>query len=329
MIDLIRIVSKKLSAEGFANIVAINKLGCNTERGNICYSNRKEKNLKHAKGIYINIDVKGSLKVEGSLHKYYNETETGIRQNYNLFSMKQAQNAIEKLLSEKAIPQTGTTVTYCEVGVNLVLPQDCISYLRKMLYIERQDGTQKRLYINPRFKDERTITTEFYEKIRTHYKAYDKGIELTAKTPKNRKELYAEIQGKNILRIETVHKRLENRGLYSFFTKQNLKKLQESFFKDWESVCFEPDVFFPPQTGAAKKMLAKEILVVGKDEALRKAKEAREKGTLTEKEYRGKREFIKNEWNTFKTTLRLEQSQEEKEYRKELASVKDIHINNL
>jgi len=328
MIDLIKYTKSGLKNYEVIQLVAKNNLSNNSEAGKECYSNKRTKNFKQEHGIYIAIDVKRNLKLECSLQKYFNECTTGERQNYNFFTMKQAKEAHHNLISEKTLNLAGMKIKYYEVGLNLLLSKDCINYLRKITHIETKTGKRKKFYINPKFKNERTITTEFHDDIRVNYRVYDKVAEIKDKNKKG-KNLNAFLLDKNILRIETVNKRVEKQPAHNFFFPANLKRICEAFFRDWEGVVFEPNIIYPPHTGKAKKEIASNILAYGKDNVLKRSKEAHKCGKLTDREYRSTREFVKNEWNTFETKLLFMQSAEEQEFRSELGRCKAVLFNEF
>lgn len=321
MIDLIKCTKSKLTSYEIAMLIEKNKLSNNSEAGQPCYSNKKTKNLKNGNGVFINIDTNGNLKIEFNLHKYHNDITGQGLHNYNLFTMPQAKETAENLFCQKGLNPSGAKVRYYEIGINLELPQDCIIYLQKIKYIQLKTGKRKRFYINPRFKDERVITTEFHDNIRVNYKAYDKGMEVKTKKGKD--------LNTHLLRIEVVNKRVEKTPVYTFFSKPNLMRLQESFFRDWENVEFEPQIHYPPGTTPAKKDLIKRILTAGPDQTLKAAKEDAQKGILTDKGYRRVREFICRDWEELRTRIILTQSPEELEYREELNRLKILVHNNL
>lgn len=321
MIDLIKCTKSKLTSYETATLIDKNRLSFNSEAGKPCYSNKKTKNLKSGNGVFINIDTSGNLKIEFNLHKYHNDIAGAGLHNYNLFTMPQAKEAAGNLFCKKGFNPSGGKVRYYEIGINLELTRDCIAYLRQMKCIHPKTGKCKRFYINPRFKDERVITTEFHDNIRVNYKAYDKGREVQDRKGKS--------LGIHLLRIETVNKRVEKTPLHAFFSMPNLMRLQQTFFQDWENVEFEPQIDYPPGTTSLKKQLIKKILTNGADQTLIAAKEDAKKGVLTEKQYRGVREFIRHDWEEFRTRITTTQSPVELEYREALSRIKTILFNNL
>ena len=169
-------------------------------------------------------------------------------------------------------------------------------------------GNEKRIYVNPRYKDERGKATEFPTHTRKYFKAYDKVFEMKDKKRKN-------VPTGNILRIETVYRRLDKVMVTDFFSTDNLTKILETFFRDWRTIQFTQDITTPKGTGRAKRYLCVEIIEKGTDAVLQNAKESHKNGSLTDKEYRNIREFIAREWNEFKKRITFIASDEELEYR--------------
>lgn len=307
MIDLITLVKPNLTELEIAAIVEKNSLQTNSNDGQVYYDNINTKNLVQQKGVYIRIETNRKLKLETSLHKYYNEITSNQRNNNNPFSMSQAKQSIYHLLGEKSISPNSLRVYNCEIGLNLNMAKDCRPYLDKIKSIGTI-GNEKTLYVNPRYKDERVKTTIFHTHTRKYFKAYDKTFESKEKKRKI-------IPDGNILRIETVYRRMEKCQVIDFFDPDNLKKMIETFFRDWRTLQFEKDIITPKGTGRAKQHLCFEIINKGKETVLTQAKERHTNGTLSDWEYRNIREFITNEWDILKKEITFIQSDEEKEYR--------------
>ncbi|MDR0510386.1 MAG: hypothetical protein LBH06_04770 [Rikenellaceae bacterium] len=189
--------------------------------------------------MFIRIETNSKLKVECSLHKYFNETHAGDRSNHNLFSMRDARRAFQHLIAEKAIPAADLMVYNYEIGINLNLSKNCRTFLDKMKSIGGA-GKEKPQYVNPRYNDERAKTTVFHTHTRKFFKAYDKVFELRDKIPEG-----------NILRIETIYRRLDNCSALDFFHEENLAKMVETFFRDWRTIRFHQDIVTPNGTGRA------------------------------------------------------------------------------
>ena len=307
MIDLFTLVAPPLEDDAISHIVWRNGLQTNSKDGVVFYDNMGVKNLKKQNGIYIRIETNRKLKVEGSLHKYFNEISGYDRNNYNLFSMSQAKRAIDRLMFDKGINVGNARIYNYEIGLNLNMEKNCRAYLDKMKTIGAV-GNERTIYVNPRYKDERSKTTVFHNHTRKYFKAYDKGFESVDKKRKI-------IPDGNILRIETVYRRLDNCLVVDFFAPDNLKKMVEAFFRDWRTIQFEQDIITPKGTGRAKRQLCIDIMETGTAAVLTRAKERQKSGALSDWEYRNIREFIANEWRDVKQSISFIQSDEEQEFR--------------
>ncbi|MBF0577712.1 hypothetical protein [Dysgonomonas sp. GY617] len=307
MFDLITIVTPPLTDDKIDYIVWRNGLQTNSRDGAVFYDNIDTKNLKQQKGIYVKIETNRRLKAEGSLHKYHNEISGNDRNNYNMFSMSQAKATIDSLLYDKGIGSEDARIYSYEIGLNLNLSKDCRTFLDKIKSIGAM-GNEKVLWNNPKFKNERMKVTEFHTNIRKYFKVYDKVFESMDKKRKVMPE-------GNILRIETVNRRLSNCSIIDFFSPDNLHKMVEAFFRDWRTIQFQQDIITPKGTGRAKQMLCLEIMNKGKHEVLKQAKDRHNTGSLTDWEHRNIREFVTKEWDEVKKYITFIQSEEEKEFR--------------
>jgi len=307
MIDLITIVTPPLDDDEINYIVWRNGLKLNSRDGVAYYDNKDTKNLKQQNGIYIAIETNKRLKAEGSLHKFHNDISGNDRNNYNLFSMSEAKKTIDRLLFDKGINKENGCVYGYEIGLNLNMAKDCRAYLDKMKSVVDRELYANPKFINPRHRNERIKVTGF-NGVRKYYKAYDKVHECMDKKRKV-------IPDGNILRIETVMKKLSNCLVTDFFDPDNLKKMVEAFFRDWRTLQFEQDIVTPKGTGRAKQQLCIDIMNTGTAEVLARAKERHKRGSLSDWEYRNIREFIANEWDIVKRSIAFIQSDEEKEFR--------------
>lgn len=307
MIDFITLVKSDLSDVEIDSIVEANDLQTNSKDGVVFYDNLATKNFVQQKGVFIRIETNQRLKLECSLHKYFNEVSGRERNNFNLFSMAEARRSIDQLLHEKNVSPDNVRIYNYEIGLNLNISKDCRFFLDKMKSIGSV-GNEKQLYVNARYKDERVKTTIFHQHTRKFFKVYDKVFEC-----KDRKRSY--IPDDNILRIETVNRRLDNCLVSDFFSTDNLKKMVEAFFRDWRTIQFEQDIITPKGTGRARQQLCLEIMAKGKEAVLERAKQRHNNGSLKDWEYRNIREFITKEWDVIKKDITFIQSDEEKEFR--------------
>ena len=301
------------------HIIWRNGLKINSRDGVVYYDNKDTKNLKQQNGIYIKIETNKKLEAKGSLHKFYNETSGNERNNYNMFTMSEAKKAMDRLLFDKGINKGNARVYGYEIGLNMNVSKDCRAFLEKMESVDGRELYVDPQYVNPVHRNERMKITGF-KSVRKYYKVYDKVHECIDKKRKI-------IPDGNILRIETVMKRLNNCFVVDFFKPDNLKKMVEAFFRDWRTIQFDQDIITPKGTGRARRQLCLDIMNKGKDAVLRQAKERHAKGSLSDWEYRNIREFITNEWDIIKKSITFIQSDEEKEFR-ELIKVNHTILKN-
>ncbi|KAA6335033.1 hypothetical protein EZS27_016696 [termite gut metagenome] len=307
MIDQITFVKSGLQENEIMTIVETNHLQTNTKAGKPYYDNADTKNLEQQRGVFIRIETTGKLKIECNLHKYHNEINGNSRTNYNLFTMAEAIPAIDSLLKEKNIHPENLRVYNYEIGLNLNVSNDCRLYLDKMQSIGAI-GEEKKLYVNPRYKDERIKTTVFHRATRKYYKVYDKNFEA-----KDKKR--TDIPDYPILRIETVNRRVENQTIATFFNPDYLNRLTEQFFREWRTVQFEREVRMPQRASYKKQNLCKQIIELGKEKVLQDATDQNKNGTLSDKQYRSIREFIRDKWDMIKPQIQFIPSPEETEFR--------------
>jgi hypothetical protein len=311
MIDLISMNKTGLSDNEVSQITAKNHLQTNSKAGVMYYDNER---MKFADGFYIRIETKKikSIKLECSLHKYFNHLATGKQTNYDLFSFSNARNTIEQLTEHTEIDLLTLKVTYYEIGLNLILSKDCREYIDKMQTIGAMDN-KRVLYVNPKYKNDRIKTTVFHRDIKKVYKVYDKVFEMHDK-----KRTDTPVDSPNILRIETTQKRVEKMTVFDLLKPETVTKLTDQFLKDWRTVQFEQIMEAPKGTHQRKVDLIREILKHGTETVLKMAKERLSTGDLTEKRHRAIREFIQNDWNDFKKLIKFTKTPEEIEFREAL-----------
>lgn len=290
-------------------IVNDNGLQTNTSNGEVYYNNQIRKNFTD--NVFIQIQTDGRLKIECSLHKYYNYLKERKSVNFDMFTIKQAKETAIQLIENKHITANELSVYRFEIGLNITVSEDCRKYLDLIQGIGAI-GSEKELNVNMKFKDFREKTTIFHKDKRKYYKIYDKVFEM-------RDKRYKQLPDIHILRIETVYRRIEKMSFEQFFSLPNLKKVVEQFFNDWATVNFDRDIITPLGTHYAKQALCKEIIKYGAETALKHSKTKYKEGFITNKQYRTIREFIINDWPTFKTEIRQVPTPQEREFRKQLS----------
>lgn len=302
MIDKIHLHKSALSESQILTILDKNKLIKYTENGEVFYRNFKE--AKFYGGLSIEITTKKELNVRVSVHKYYNYLTQKKTENYTPFSMYQAQETIYKILFQLGISIENIQVKMYEVGLNIILPVDVKTILNKVQSIQTQQ--LKKIYINPKYKDERAIYTEFYKDIRTHYKLYDKVQEMKDRKAQPLPQEY-------ILRVETSRNRPEKLSLQKFLSL--LPNEQKVFLKDWSGLLFEKEVKAPKGTNYIKKEFAKKVNELGWEVVKEMVGNDHKNKTITRRQFRTLTDFL-NSWETEKNNYQFEPCTEENIFKK-------------
>lgn len=294
MIDKITLVKNNISNLEKLQIIDTNNLQFfGNENGTInIYDNAKVKNLTG--GFLIKI-YNDKLKIQGSVHKYFNFLKNKKLENYNLFSMQDFTQTIHKLFINIGVSNLDFLVVDFEIGLNILVGEnDPKEFLRKAQSIGKMDGKERIFYINPKYKDGRFLCTQMHKDNTVIFRIYDKNFERTDKGKKN------EIPP--IVRIETLRTRQKNLSLIDFLKVQNLTILQSKFFAEWNLLNFEKEVIAPNGTHQSKKNIAKEILLNGTIPTLENLEYRREQ--ITPKIYKTSKHFIKY-WDNYKVDFYL------------------------
>jgi hypothetical protein len=263
--------------------------------------------------FYLRIETNNRLKLECSLHKYNTFLETGKYLNFDLFTIGQAVETANQLILNTGLQAENLNVYSFEIGMNLVMSKDCREYLDRMRAIGTLDN-KREFAPNQKYKDKRVIVTPFHREIKKVYKAYDKAFEM------NDKKRVEHPQDVNILRIETVYRRVEKMPFNKFFTSDYLGNLIRIFERDWRSLEFDIELSAPKGTTSARINLCKSLIKQGKDAVLQDAKHRNKSGLITDRHYRTVREFVNYEWDSFKRKVKVIQGTEEQEFRERLQS---------
>lgn len=315
MIDLITLTKAHPTEDEIQNIVQCASLKECAKGGKIYYETTQQQ--KNKDSVYIHIGASGKLKLEVSLHKYYEQTKVGTYTNYGVFTMEQALQTISMVLERKGITPDNLKVCSVEIGLNLYVSKDCREYMDRATTIGIRTNV-KPIYSNPRYKDERAHTTVFHRDARKYYKMYDKCFEAMDKRRKD-------IPDRHILRIETVLQRLERMTYEKFFTIKNLHKLRDIFFREWRTLQFERNILTPRGFTLNRINLCQELVKSDPQSVLNRAKSRLEDSSISKKQYRTIRDFVENEWNDIKSSISEVQSAEEEEFKKLLETAKILH----
>ena len=299
-------IETELTPDEVETVVRSARLQTCTRNGSTYYETSKAaKNREH---VFIKVETSGKLKIECSLHKLHEKYTTGRYTNYGAFSLHEAASVAERLLLEKGVPRERLQITGYEIGLNLNVSQDCRAYMDCMTSIGPPEDI-KEFLVNPKYKDKRAITTVAHRHIRKFHKVYDKVYEA-------RDKRRTDVPAGNILRIETTYRRVEKMSYADFFAPDNLARMKDRFFRDWRTLHFVPQLEAPKGTGRLKKELAGEILRHGATSVLENARNEYKAGKMTEKEFRGVREFVTRDWEIIKGTFKHTISKEEAEIRR-------------
>ena len=271
------------------------------------YRSTEYKNLS---GIFVTID-KNKLTVSLSLHKYWKMKNFGRLRNDDLFTVSEAKSAFEMLLFENGLIAAKTKVTYFEIGMNMNVSYDPLTFMELVRYIPRKNDivSNKQMFVDANYRINRQKTTEKHSDIRKYFKIYDKGWEMQEK-----KRIPID---NYILRIETVYKRHNERS-DSFFTDENIKRLVNRFFLDWKDLVFIRTVRADKGRRKSEIERARILINTSPEEYIAKIKDDLRDGILTTKQYRTIREFVRDfDEDKFRTVI----SPQEQEYKRLFSSV--------
>ena len=294
MIDKITLVKNNLTNSEKLQIIETNNLQSfyNESTRLYIFDNAKTKNLTG--GILIKI-VGEKLKVEGSVHKYFHFLKFKTLENYTVFTMDEFLNTIETMFNNFGIFFTDFLVISFEIGLNVFIgDNEPADYLKKVQSIGNLDGSQRKLYINPRYKNERVLTTQMHKDNTLVFRLYDKNFERRDKGKK--------INILPCIRIETLRTRQKKLLLNDFCKPSYLTILQNRFFNEWNLLNLDKEITAPPGTHQSKKDLAKRMLLDGTKLVLQDLEERRHQ--ITPKIYRTAKHFINN-WELNKTNFLL------------------------
>ncbi|MBF7093594.1 hypothetical protein IUY40_18850 [Flavobacterium sp. ALJ2] len=314
MIDNITMIKKSLSEAEKNKIIKNSRLQEQSVNGLKHYDNRTTKNFDG--GFYIKISTDNILKIAGSLHKYYSFLQNENLTNFGGFTMKQARETFLKLVENKGIEPDNMIITFYEIGLNLktdIKPKEIIENIYSIGGLDNE----KVFFINPNYKNKSHINTETHRDYRVYHKVYDKVFEMQDK----KKPLPND---KNIIRVETVHRRVEKTIAIDFFTDENLNRLQKRFFSTWDGLNFDNDIEAPAGTHKSKTELAKAIYRKGKHIVLNKHTEQYKNKALPKKMYYNAKRFIDN-WEIQKNSFQFKKTKICTHFEKTYMIEKQIH----
>jgi hypothetical protein len=317
MIDKIRFSKKNLSDSEIKKIVAKNNLTVHYADGLVHWHNDKTKNFNG--GFSIKIDKNRTLLIEGSLHKYSTYLKIKRLDNYSRFGMDEAKETYLKMIKNLGFEPFNAFVREYETGINIVTDIDPKEIL-KNIYSIGDIATEKKFYIDPKYKKESQITTETHKDYRVFYRTYDKIHEML--------DAKKEVPKLKIIRIETVQKRVEKTFLIDFFTDTNLKRLQNHFFENWNKLNFNVEIKAPPKTSFSKIEIAKKLHQQNKNVILDNLLKEYKNNHLSVKIYYTLKRFIEN-WETEKINFIPAKSAVLSYWEKVYNTEKQLYIQNI
>ena len=260
-------------------------------------------------GIEIKI-TQNRLTLRCSLHKYWQERNFGRLRNDNMFTISEARAAFEMLMFENNLSASRVKVSQVEIGLNLEVTHDPLSFIERVTHISSANRTSKIMFIDANYHINRQKTSEKYKDIRRYFKIYDKGWEMAEK--KRKTKAPPTDDERKILRIETVYRRMTEKAPI-FFTESNLQKLANRFWLDWKDLFFLRKVRADKGRRKSEKTRAENIINYGAEYCLQKAKDEYKRGDMTEKQFRTEREFIRD-FDTRQDMFHQTISKQENEY---------------
>ncbi|BDX39317.1 hypothetical protein CYCD_26720 [Tenuifilaceae bacterium CYCD] len=330
MIDLVKI-KLLITTDELYRIVERNNLdqnilgdpcNLNSERKpRIIFDNTHNKrNEQIGYTIRVELDTL-TLNIDFNPHKIHNKRKIGLLLNHNDFTMSMARQVIDYLSWAIGIDLYMSKVNYFEIGANLVVEKDPREYMGKMISIGRLK-LDKDFMESSSFKPKRQFTTRKHKDNKVVYKVYDKVFEILD----NNKDLdpeHPELK-RNILRIETSYRRVENITLGELMNPPKVAKITHRFFSDWRTVDFEKTLIVPKGTSQIKINIAQSIYKKGITETLNREIERYKRGELSVKQLRNIKCFISKDWEGFKAQSKFLQSDVEKEFRKKLKIAENL-----
>lgn len=262
-------------------------------------------------GIEVGI-VRNVVTMKTSLHKFWNERTRGVLRNDDLFTVSEAKSAFSMLLFENGFLPAKTRVVKFEIGLNMKVSYDPLTFIELAKYITLND---KLMFVDANYRINRQKTTEKHRDIRKYFKIYDKGWENKEKKRGDSSEFGVLVsKPEYILRIETVYKRHSERS-DTFFSDANIQRLVNRFYVDWKDLFFFKNIAALKGTKKSEVERAKLIVNNGADEYMESVRKEFDNGNMTEKQFRTIREFVRD-FETESGRFSIVISRQEREYKR-------------
>ncbi len=273
--------------------------------------NYRSSQYANSTGIQVQI-INNRVTLKCSLHKYWEKANFGRLRNDTIFTISEAKAAFEMLLFENGFTAHKVRIVMFEIGLNLYVSYDPITFIELANYMVPASGGAKLMFIDANYHENRQRTTLKHSDIRRYFKIYDKGFEQQKKEKKAGRLDKVAHKEENILRIETVYKRASRRA-DEFFSDANLRPLIQRFWLDWKDLCFIRDI--RAQKGVRKSEIerARIIINIGAEQYLKQIKQNYKDQKITQKQYRTEREFIRD-FDKHQDKFKIIVSEQEKEY---------------
>ena len=308
MIDKITFRAR-LTTEVIADIAKNHRLMCwiNSDNTQVEYKSSEYSNLT---GIEVSIKD-NYLKLSTSLHKYWQYRNFGKFRNDNEFTISEAKSAAAMLLSENRLNPDKTYVTYFEIGLNMNVSYDPLSFIELTNCIKT--STDKEMFNDANYRKNRQRTTEKHKDLRKYFKIYDKGWQMQEKEKEKEKSPKScRDETIKILRIETCHRR--GKVISSkFFSDKNLSRLSSRFHDDWSGLSFVKEVTGKKGCRTSEVQNADILINKGSGFLLDSIKKKIKPGLLTKNHLRTVREFIRD-FDKLRSKFEIVASEQEKEY---------------
>lgn len=249
----------------------------------------RSSNYSNISGVEIYIK-RNKLILKTSLHKYWQNKCYSKLRNDNLFTISESKLAFEMLLSENRLKAESVFITQFEIGLNLNVNYDPLTYIELVRYIVTSSDKDKEMFIDANYRKNRQKTTEKFKDIRKYFKIYDKGWQLQ---DKDRISINKRINAEKILRIETCYKRCKTVSS-EFFVDSNLTRLKTRFYNEWKNIQFTKKVTGKKGCRDSEVQRANILINNGSVFLLDSIKKEVMKGLLTKNHLRTVREFIRD-----------------------------------
>lgn len=280
----------------------------------------RSSNYSNISGVEIYIK-RNKLILKTSLHKYWQNKCYSKPRNDNLFTISESKLAFEMLLSENRLKAESVFITQFEIGLNLNVHFDPLTYIELVRYIVTSSDKNKEMFIDANYRKNRQKTTEKYKDIRKYYKIYDKGWQLQ---DKERVQLSKRTNIERILRIETCHKRYKAVST-NFFSDSNINRLKVRFYNDWKELQFYKEVIGKKGCRLSEIDRANIIINYGKDYLTKIINAELKNYSSTPNQHRTVREFIRD-FDKLEHKFKVVISEQERDYNNLLFSTFNIAI---